>query len=88
MTILVDCDCGQFFEAPDTMAGGLANCPSCGKATAVPGLRDPLWRLWQIATVIVVAGVAWAAYGIFGPVTAVATAVIVAALAWLASKLL
>jgi hypothetical protein len=44
--IRVDCEsCGDFFEVAPTLAGGLANCPGCGRATPVPGLRDPLYRL-------------------------------------------
>ncbi len=70
------------------MAGGLANCPSCGKATPVPGLRDPLWRLWQAGAVILVAAVTWLVYAAMGPGPAVVAAVAVLLLAWLASKLL
>ena len=45
----VDCEhCGQPFECADTLAGGLTNCPSCGKATPVTGLRDPYFRLLQV----------------------------------------
>ena len=47
--IHVDCEqCGTPFEVADTLAGGLTNCPRCGKATPVPGLRDPYYRLFQI----------------------------------------
>ena len=51
--IHVDCEqCGTPFEVADTLAGGLTNCPGCGKATPVPGLRDPYYRLLQIGTAI------------------------------------
>jgi len=48
----VDCElCGERFEIADTLAGGLTNCPRCGKATRAPGLRDPMFRLVQIGLV-------------------------------------
>ena len=51
--IHVDCEqCGKPFEVADTLAGGLTNCPDCGKATPVPGLRDPYYRLIQLGMVI------------------------------------
>lgn len=46
----VDCQhCLKSFEAADSLAGGITNCPGCGKATPVPGLRDPLFRVMQVA---------------------------------------
>lgn len=40
------------------MAGGLVNCPSCGRATEVPGGVDTLWNVVVAAvfagTVVVV----------------------------------
>jgi hypothetical protein len=54
--IEVECQrCGRFFEAADSLAGGLTNCPACGKATAVPGLRDTYFRVIQVGM-----AVAWA----------------------------
>jgi len=54
--IEVECErCDKFFEAADSLAGGLTNCPACGKATAVPGLRDKFFRVIQVAM-----AVAWA----------------------------
>jgi hypothetical protein len=84
----VACACGHEFEVEDDLAGGIANCPRCGKAVEVPGLRDPLWRLLQG-----VAGVGWAAataaaYVSWGLGGAVATAACVAALLWLVSRAL
>ncbi len=70
------------------MAGGLANCPSCGKATTVPGLRDPLWRLWQTVAVILLVAATGLVYMTVGPMAAVGAAVIGLLLAWLASRLL
>ena len=57
----VECErCGRFFEADDALAGGLTNCPGCGRAAGVPGLRDAWFRgiqvgmvvLWAFATAI------------------------------------
>ena len=63
--IHVDCEqCGKPFEVADTLAGGLTNCPDCGKATPVPGLRDPCFRLIQIGMAI-----GWALLTTFGWIT-------------------
>ena len=66
----VDCEhCGQPFECADTLAGGLTNCPLCGKATPVPGLRDPYFRLIQIGMAIgwaLLTTVGWFAGGWIG----------------------
>ena len=66
----VDCaHCGRFFEAADSMAGGLTNCPACGKATEVPGLRDQYFRAMQVGTAVVwalVTAIAWFAGGWVG----------------------
>ena len=68
--VQVDCEeCGKAFEAVDTLAGGLTNCPGCGKATPVPGLRDPLFRLLQASIVIgwaLVTAWGWTAGGLQG----------------------
>ena len=65
--IRVDCEsCGEPFEAGDTLAGGLTNCPGCGQATRVPGLRDPFFRLVQIGMAIgwvVLTAVGWSVAG-------------------------
>ena len=57
--IFTSCEhCAERFEAPGRSAGGLTNCPSCGKATTVPGGRDDLWTLivagGVLATVVLV----------------------------------
>ena len=60
MTTVADCQhCGLTFEVPNTLAGGIANCPDCGKATPVGGLRDPLWRLWQLSIPVIAAAVGY-----------------------------
>ena len=51
--IEVECErCGRFFEAADALAGGLTNCPACGKATGVPGLRDRYFRAVQVGMAV------------------------------------
>lgn len=59
--------CKHTFAAPSTMVGGLANCPSCGKAAEVKGMHDPLWRAMQIGAVVVAVGVGWLVAGYHGP---------------------
>ena len=61
MDTVADCKhCGNTFEIDGDLAGGITNCPSCGKATEVQGLRDPIWRLAQAGglAVAIVVGVA------------------------------
>lgn len=42
--ILTHCEhCSTRFEAPEASAGGMTNCISCGRATAVPGGPDIVW---------------------------------------------
>ena len=85
----IDVECGscrRAFVADRGLAGGITNCPGCGKATAVPGLDDPLWRLAQISGlalalligVLVGAGVS--------PGAGVAAGLVAAALLWLLSR--
>jgi len=65
--IEVECErCGGFFEAADSLAGGLTNCPACGKATEVPGLRDKFFRVIQVGMAVVWAlltAIGWSAGG-------------------------
>ena len=50
----VHCEnCSNFFEVEESLIGGLANCPECGKATTVPGLNDPWFRMAQVVMVVV-----------------------------------
>ncbi|MHC4448733.1 MAG: hypothetical protein ACYS0E_01150 [Planctomycetota bacterium] len=70
--ISVDCEhCFKPFEVQDSLAGGLANCPACGKATAVPGLRDPWFRLVQAGMVVGWAGATAVGWSEGGPLGAV-----------------
>ncbi|MEN8151592.1 MAG: hypothetical protein ABFS86_17385 [Planctomycetota bacterium] len=89
MNPVVTCEhCGHMFEADAKLAGGYTNCPGCGKATPVEGLRDPLWRLFQVgAAVGVVIATAIAGVAV-GPAAAVGVFVAGLALAWLISRAL
>ena len=58
--ILTSCEhCAHRFEVPRAAAGSLQNCPSCGKATRIPGESDPAWVPFQliVAALCVAAGV-------------------------------
>jgi len=62
----VFCSCGHRFDAREDQVGGIVNCPRCGHAVEVPGLRDPLWRLIQLSAVVIWAVGAVFAYRHFG----------------------
>ena len=53
----VICDCGHRFNVPGSLRGGMSNCPSCGKAAAVPGgpekLFWPVLGFWVLVALIV-----------------------------------
>jgi len=49
--------CGRMFEAHRDQTGGIVNCPACGKATAIEGLNDPLYRVLQGLGVLGAVGV-------------------------------
>jgi len=87
LTLVATCHCGHWFECEDRFAGGFVNCPSCGKAAAVPGLRDPLWRLVQLGGLIVWCGATAIAYALGGGGAALITAVIGAGALWGLSRL-
>lgn len=58
--ILTSCEhCAHRFEVPRSAAGSLWNCPSCGRATRIPGESDPAWVPFQliVAGLCVAAGV-------------------------------
>ena len=60
MAIEVQCGgCARIFEVEDRFAGGIVNCPGCGRATEVSGLRDPIW--WGL---LALAFLGWAATSI------------------------
>ena len=66
----VDCpECGQSFNVPGSMKGGIANCPKCKKAVPVGGGPESLfWLLLAagigVAIVLTIgAGFAWGLTG-------------------------
>lgn len=85
----VHCEiCGDPFPAAERSAGGIVNCPWCGKATSIPGLRDPIWRLVQ-AGVVVLAALAFAVGWMeISPVAGVTSGAGVLALGWLVTRAL
>lgn len=80
------CACGHDFEVADDLVGGITNCPRCGKAVEVLGLRDPAWRVLQGAAAVAWAAATTGAYFAWGVAGAVATAACVAALFWVVSR--
>ena len=47
--VLTSCEhCSHRFEVPGAAAGSLQNCPSCGRATRIPGESDPAWVPFQL----------------------------------------
>jgi len=82
------CACGNEFEVVDDLAGGITNCPRCGKAVEVEGLRDPLWRLLQLAAAVGWASATAAAYVNWGVGGAAVTALCLGAVLWLVSRAL
>ena len=88
MNPVVSCEhCSHLFEADEKFVGGYTNCPQCGKATPVEGLRDPLWRMWQVGVVVAVVLAAGITGAAFGPALAAGVLVGGLALAWLISRL-
>jgi len=86
--VQVRCRCGKSFDAPESLAGGITNCPACGHAVEVPGLRDPYWRVLQgVAAVAWAFATAWT-YVEFGATAAVVVAAALAGLLWLLSRAL
>jgi hypothetical protein len=88
LTISVECECTRRFEVPDSLAGGLASCPGCRRATPVPGLRDPAWRAIQAAAVAGAVVVAVVVGRAAGPVAGAAAFFAVLAVLWLLSRAL
>lgn len=80
--------CHGAFQPAAELAGGIANCPRCGKAVEVPGLRDPIWRLLQIGALVLVVGLGMLVGEQRGVLLGAATALGTAALLWLLSRCL
>ena len=68
--IHVECEhCANVFDVGETLAGGIANCPRCEKATPVEGLRDPWFRLVQVLCAVgwaILTAVGWSSAGWVG----------------------
>ena len=65
--IAVTCRCGHTFPVPESLRGGLAQCPGCGKAAAVRGGAEPLfWALLSVG-VAAVLGISAALWALAGP---------------------
>jgi hypothetical protein len=82
----VRCACGHFFQVDEGAAGGYVNCPRCEKAVEVPGLRDPLWRLFQVSAVVVWGGAIYFAGATWGAPAAILVGLALALLLWLVSR--
>jgi len=70
----VECEhCFRSFEVADSLAGGIASCPACGKATPVSGQNDPWFWVVKIGMAVVwamVTAVGYSAGGVTGAVIA------------------
>ncbi|MHC4930997.1 MAG: hypothetical protein ACYTGV_02245 [Planctomycetota bacterium] len=86
MTVEVHCECGEIFDAPDELKGGITNCPGCEKAVDVPGLSDPMWRLLQVGAALAWAGVTAVVFVQAGLAPAAIVAVVTALALWLLSR--
>jgi hypothetical protein len=84
----VRCRCGHLFLADAGLSGGITNCPRCGEATEVPGLRDPIWRILVLAGVVAAGAVAWAVGAAAGPWIGLACGAGAWGLLWLLSRAL
>ena len=76
------------FEVPASLVGGHANCPGCERATAVEGLRDPMWRLVQVAAALVIVLVTALTVNHFGVAAGCVVGACGAAAFWLLSRCL
>jgi uncharacterized paraquat-inducible protein A len=80
--------CRHAFEPPARLAGGIANCPRCGRAVEVPGLRDPMWRVLQAVVAAAAVAVTLVMAQYTSPAPAVVAGALVLAGAWLLSRVL
>ena len=53
----VTCDCGNIFQVPRSMKGGIANCPKCRKSVNVPGGPEGLFYVLLFLGILVVGGI-------------------------------
>lgn len=84
----VRCRCGHLFLADARLAGGITNCPRCGEAAEVPGLRDPIYRVLVLLGVAGSGAVAWAAGAAAGPAIGLLCGAGALGLLWLLSRAL
>jgi hypothetical protein len=78
--------CGHFFEVEERFAGGIVNCPACGRATEVAGLRDPLWKGLVIAAVVGWIGASAFVVSTWGLIPGLAAAAALGIFLWLVSR--
>jgi len=74
----VACPCGQVFDVPRSLRGGIANCPQCRQAVKIGGGHDPLFYALVGAGVLAVL-IATAIAGWAGGFTAAAITFVVGA---------
>jgi hypothetical protein len=86
VTVEVHCECGEIFDTPDQLKGGITNCPRCEKAVEVPGLSDPLWRVLQLCAALAWAGVTALVFVQAGLAPAAIVAFVTALALWLLSR--
>ena len=53
----VACDCGNKFQVPRSMKGGIANCPKCRKNVNIPGGPEALFFVLLFLGILVVGGI-------------------------------
>ena len=71
--VLTSCEhCAHRFEVRRAAAGSLQNCPSCGKATRIPGESDPAWLPVQLIALGLCVAAGVLAFLVSGPVTGLA----------------
>lgn len=78
--------CRRLFEVDPKFTGGLVPCPGCGKATEVPGLRDPLWFLVRLGVVLGSAATGVVVAHVHGTELGIGAGVLALATAWLVSR--
>ena len=82
-----DCShCRHAFTVSKNLAGGIANCPHCGKAVEVAGTRDPLWRAAQLGAGLLAGAGGVTVGAAAGPVAGSGAAAGAAAVLWLISR--
>ena len=88
MEVPVTCDCGHTWYVSPDLVGGLTNCPHCGKAAEVAGLRDPFWRVIQVVALVMWVFIVATVYTNFGVVSAVIAGLCLATIYGLAMLLM